>query len=210
MPNSTPCPDVPVLQRLMLGQVPGLQGERLVRHLKACSRCVAVVKSLPAEHAVVEAARIRAQAAEGPDNDRLGDLIEQLALLVPWPTARSSRETNASDGASLREGHPILTLPRECARRRPRLPRRRQLPPAYPAQPPPLETTAELPPAARTCWAVSMAVVGTVAEIGGQQRPSAIVPPGPGPWLHWFLPIDIAWPLPRGRVPPVSTQCRCQ
>ena len=113
MPNSTPCPDVPVLQRLMLGQVPGLQGERLVRHLKACSRCVAVVQSLPAEHALVEAARIRAQDAEGPDNDRLRDLIEQLALLVPWPTARSSRETNASDGASLRGGHPILTLPRE-------------------------------------------------------------------------------------------------
>ena len=77
MTDDDGCPKIPELQRLLLGQLPESETERLERHVGYCARCVQSLHQLEEEDMMVR--RARAQPADGrPRDAAAGDLITRL------------------------------------------------------------------------------------------------------------------------------------
>ncbi len=76
------CPSAEYLERLLLGQWPGPEAERLEKHLAECHRCANLLCTLHAEDALVESMRRARSAGEDKsENTILGPLIERLKEL---------------------------------------------------------------------------------------------------------------------------------
>jgi eukaryotic-like serine/threonine-protein kinase len=95
------CPDRTVLQRLLLGQLPFSDSQRLAEHLHACLSCTAVVRTFTAVDTLVEAARARTLTVDAPDREAVRHLVEWLRRLEPIgddnPTlARDETPSNVS------------------------------------------------------------------------------------------------------------------
>jgi tRNA A-37 threonylcarbamoyl transferase component Bud32 len=86
------CPDRALLERLMLGQVPGTQGEALARHLEQCASCLAIVRELRAEDTLVEAARAPSTVKDDPEADAVRTLIARLRQQPPRLAKSSDSE----------------------------------------------------------------------------------------------------------------------
>jgi WD40 repeat protein len=69
------CPEREVLQRLLLGRLPGEEAEQLEQHLLKCDTCASAADSLTASDAIIEAARSRRVIAE--DDELLAQAIQR-------------------------------------------------------------------------------------------------------------------------------------
>jgi hypothetical protein len=95
MPAAPACPDPATLSRLMLGQIAGPEGEQLARHLEACDRCAAALRTLQIDDTLIEAARSRRGQEAGPEGSAIRDLIERLARLRPQAALPAGDATEA-------------------------------------------------------------------------------------------------------------------
>jgi hypothetical protein len=77
------CPNVQVLQRLLLGQLPAAEAEALAEHLENCLHCSSVVPALIAPDPLAEAVRAQSSAAPVADADAIGELVERLQRQGP-------------------------------------------------------------------------------------------------------------------------------
>jgi predicted Ser/Thr protein kinase len=91
MPASTPCPDVQVLQRLLLGRVSPPELEHLDEHVLHCERCAAALNGLWVDDPLLQSLR-GAQAAAALDPAAQA-LIERLSHLPAVAAGASASPT---------------------------------------------------------------------------------------------------------------------
>src|SRR6185295_3072297 len=82
MSQAQPCPDVQILERLVLGQLAATEMDALEKHLTQCDRCGATMMSLRAEDTLVEALRASARG-ENKRPELVERLIERMKQQVP-------------------------------------------------------------------------------------------------------------------------------
>jgi len=110
MTKPVTCPDRSTLQRLLLGQIAGPQGEDLAQHLEECDRCTAIVATLGGEDTLVVAAQ--STAAEEPQHEAVRDLIERLRQCgPPSPGSPSLEDADATADRLNDEQHLDLSPP---------------------------------------------------------------------------------------------------
>jgi tetratricopeptide (TPR) repeat protein len=81
MIDTTPCPGREELERLLLGDMPGVEMQALEGHVSRCPRCLEVARQVRAEDALVAAVRAGGRA-EGISRDEVEEgLIAQLCRL---------------------------------------------------------------------------------------------------------------------------------
>src|SRR5438270_4112655 len=83
MAHVAACPDRQELQHFLLGRLSGPPAEGLERHLDECPHCLELLRSLPADDPLLEAARSPVPRAEDPDDTAVHDLIGRLRGLRP-------------------------------------------------------------------------------------------------------------------------------
>jgi tRNA A-37 threonylcarbamoyl transferase component Bud32 len=96
MASDPGCPSGDLLERLVLGCVPGPQAEELERHVLSCSRCAATLAGLRADDTLVAALR-EARHAPPPPAAELAD------AMIPWLKrlrGRGETETQTVDTAA--------------------------------------------------------------------------------------------------------------
>ncbi len=82
-----PCPSADDLERLSLGQLAEADVDRLAGHLEGCSRCLAVLRAVPAEDPLVRVLQAaRGTTPEAPD-EAVTRLIERLREQPPVTAA---------------------------------------------------------------------------------------------------------------------------
>jgi WD40 repeat protein len=72
------CPEREILERLLLGQILGPEGEELARHLEGCARCLAAAESLSAQDTLTEAVCAGETEADSQEKEVVHTLIERL------------------------------------------------------------------------------------------------------------------------------------
>jgi eukaryotic-like serine/threonine-protein kinase len=100
MMNESHCPDVPALERFLLGKSSGQEAATLEQHLQDCEKCLAVLQTLPMNDSMVDALQAGSNKAEatGPEGVQLlaawlkkmrpdfdPRAAKSLGLLVPEP-----------------------------------------------------------------------------------------------------------------------------
>jgi anti-sigma factor RsiW len=85
MSDPSRCPDVPTLQRLLLGQVAVAEADQLEAHFAGCSRCGSTAGGVRAEDTLVEALRGLAAATPAAAREEVHTLIDRLKSLNPQP-----------------------------------------------------------------------------------------------------------------------------
>ena len=89
-----PCPDANTLERLLHGQLPAAETDRLARHLEECDRCVAVVQTRSVDDTLAAAARAPASAHSESEAEAVDALVERLSGLHATVTAVGGKRTN--------------------------------------------------------------------------------------------------------------------
>jgi WD40 repeat protein len=77
------CPDVQVLQQLLLGRMPPDEVERLAKHCEQCPKCIAVLHTLKADDTLVEALAAQKTNPDQPLEPGTSALIERLQRVRP-------------------------------------------------------------------------------------------------------------------------------
>ncbi|HEV3257579.1 MAG TPA: protein kinase, partial [Gemmataceae bacterium] len=122
MPHPGPCPSEQNLQRLLLGQLPDPDAERLEEHLGECDSCVQTVSTLKAEDTLAEVIRVQGAAPEMPTTEVVEELMQRMEKLrtsAPETTTATVQLTDTPSGgisvhAASPEGDPraeAATLP---------------------------------------------------------------------------------------------------
>src|SRR5207244_2157893 len=75
----------------------GPEGDQLAQHLEQCDRCAATVRTLRAEDTLVEAARTRVTAGDGPEADMIRGLVERLRRSSPPAASSNESEVTVSE-----------------------------------------------------------------------------------------------------------------
>jgi eukaryotic-like serine/threonine-protein kinase len=88
MPALPSCPDLPALERLLLGQTPDPEAEALEIHVSGCARCTAALSRARAVDPLVEAIRPRKPLVSEADRELVRGLIGRLKVLNPFAAAR--------------------------------------------------------------------------------------------------------------------------
>src|SRR4051794_34997039 len=83
MPREAACPSQDQLRLLLLGRTPEPEAGSLESHLEGCGRCLRVVRTLPAEDALVEAVRAQRGVEDRPEDEAGRPLIERLQARPP-------------------------------------------------------------------------------------------------------------------------------
>jgi serine/threonine protein kinase/WD40 repeat protein len=104
MPNLSCCPDAQSLQRLMLGQISGPEGDSLEQHVSECRRCADTLQVLKAEDTLVEAMRAQKAAAEKAENDTVEELIKRLRQQPPASVTAGGADSLPATGAPTGDG----------------------------------------------------------------------------------------------------------
>ena len=100
MTTNKACPAVADLERLMLGQMPDSDTDRLALHVEECERCVATLRSIQSRDTLLDAVRHAETAvADLPGGEGVQRLIGRLRGLA------------ATSGARNREGIRTLMAP---------------------------------------------------------------------------------------------------
>lgn len=86
------CPDTALLERWLLGQVPGSQAEELAGHLEECGQCQARAQTLHPEDLLLQAVRVTPRLPETGD-PLVKDLIRRLRGLATLAFIRSEEKT---------------------------------------------------------------------------------------------------------------------
>jgi eukaryotic-like serine/threonine-protein kinase len=81
MPTITGCPDVSILEQLLLGQVPAAEAEALALHVAACSRCAGTLQQIRVDDPLVDAMRHLPSANDPEQNQLVQALIPCLKRL---------------------------------------------------------------------------------------------------------------------------------
>ncbi len=89
--NPTTCPDRPTLELLLLGKIPGPQGEELEQHLLHCQSCVASAETIHGRDAITDA--IQAGQQIHGDESILAQTIERGKKLHSEVATLQSEET---------------------------------------------------------------------------------------------------------------------
>jgi WD40 repeat protein/formylglycine-generating enzyme required for sulfatase activity len=85
------CPNLAQFQRLMLGQLPEADREKLLTHLEGCDACARLCKALPERDTLIERLRSAATIDDPASNSTIVRLVARLSQLRPAsePAARS-------------------------------------------------------------------------------------------------------------------------
>jgi WD40 repeat protein/serine/threonine protein kinase len=86
MPDVSSCPDVPVLEQFLLGQVPPDEAQWLARHVEECGRCVETLHNLQANDTLIESMRAAAAAATPPGGVWVDRVMAHARDLTGAPT----------------------------------------------------------------------------------------------------------------------------
>jgi eukaryotic-like serine/threonine-protein kinase len=89
MPTNTGCPDVSILEQLLLGQVPAAEAEALALHVAACSRCAGTLQQIRADDPLVDAMRHLPSGNDPEQNQLVQALIPCLKRLQPNDAQRT-------------------------------------------------------------------------------------------------------------------------
>ncbi|MBY0525543.1 MAG: serine/threonine protein kinase [Gemmataceae bacterium] len=90
MTQSTPCPDLKELQRLLLGLMPDREATQLARHVKMCGHCLGAMTTLDADDTLVLHLREAARVAP-PSNPHLQQ-VSASELNLPTTNGPSTAE----------------------------------------------------------------------------------------------------------------------
>jgi Protein kinase domain len=103
MPGAYACPDAQVLEKLILGLMPPLEGEPLLCHLQECDSCMQTVRTLRSRDTLVDAVSAQAFACKDPDEDTVIGLIQRLQgmnIALVHPSSGSGRDKPTPNGES--------------------------------------------------------------------------------------------------------------
>src|SRR5262249_18748265 len=102
---ATACPSAHDLRRLILGELPIPETDRLAQHLEHCEACVVPARGLTVEDTLVEMMRRSQPGIGGADAERVAALVAQLGCLrlpasasVPTPAEGLSASAAAVPG----------------------------------------------------------------------------------------------------------------
>jgi predicted Ser/Thr protein kinase len=111
MRSAANCPDVQLLEQLMLGQLSDTEAERLEDHLAECTRCGRLADHLPARGPLVEAMRVPSPILNESETPAVERLIGRLGGLRPADITPRDTPGGAVTGSP--EGEDLLEPPRE-------------------------------------------------------------------------------------------------
>jgi hypothetical protein len=89
MPTMTGCPEVRILEQLLLGQVPAAEAEALALHVAAGSRCDEALQQIRADDPLVDAMRHLPAINDQEQNQLVQVLIPCLKRLQPNEAQRT-------------------------------------------------------------------------------------------------------------------------
>jgi serine/threonine-protein kinase len=110
MHGTPPCPDARALGSLLLGELSDEETATLEEHVAVCPRCLAVVRGLDSDDALVQAVRTAGKTKDD-SRDALNDnLIRRLCRLRPEEIATPSSLATPPSGLAEEEGEDIARL----------------------------------------------------------------------------------------------------
>jgi hypothetical protein len=99
MPDASPCPDAPTLERLTRGLLSAAEAERLEQHVGHCPRCGRALADLPADDPLVAAMQARSRLVPESDRGRVEELIGRLKGLAAAPAAETGLDVGVTPPA---------------------------------------------------------------------------------------------------------------
>lgn len=78
-----PCPDVPALERFLLGRIAGPEAEQLDEHIGECRHCADRLRTVRAEDLLVQTMRVAREVTPPPAAERLQTLVAMMRCLRP-------------------------------------------------------------------------------------------------------------------------------
>jgi WD40 repeat protein len=101
MPDTFPCPDRRIIERLVLDQLSDAEAELVEEHLAQCDRCNQTLEALKGEDTFLGALQAQAAAPPEPDEDEIEALIGRLKELRLSATASEATPAATLAGPAL-------------------------------------------------------------------------------------------------------------
>jgi WD40 repeat protein/predicted Ser/Thr protein kinase len=104
MPDPTPCPETPLLRRLLLGELPPPELEPLAGHVLHCDRCAETLNGLRPDDPLLQTLR----------EADTGTALDPAALLLIERLSRGLPAAVAQGGVTTRSDLPSVAVPTAC------------------------------------------------------------------------------------------------
>lgn len=115
MPTTTRCPEIGLLERLLLGRISADDAQPLEDHVVACSHCTAELQQLHADDPLVESLRQTPPALEQADTPLVQALIPCLKRLLPNDPERTQAGEALPPAAPDADGYLDFLAPPQMA-----------------------------------------------------------------------------------------------